>query len=80
MEIKDQLRQFFSDNFLVEFGKDVSEEDSLLENGIIDSTGVLELVTFVEKTYKIKVNDDEIIPDNFDSIENIIKFVKQKQN
>jgi acyl carrier protein len=49
-----------------------------LETGVIDSTGVLELVAFIEETYGIKIDDEEIVPENLDSIENITLFVTQK--
>ena len=77
MEIKKQVKEFFSENFMVEMDG-VSDTDSFLENGIIDSTGVLELVLFLEETYKIKVEDDEIIPENLDSIENITAYITAK--
>jgi acyl carrier protein len=52
--------------------------DSLLENGVIDSTGVLELVAFLEEHYAIKVEDDEVIPDNLDSTDSITAYVEKK--
>ena len=77
MDIKGQVKEFFIDNFMAEM-ESVSDTDSFLENGIIDSTGVLELVLFLEETYNIKVEDDEIIPENLDSLENIASFVTSK--
>ena len=77
MDIKGQLKEFFIDNFMAEMDG-VSDTDSFLENGIIDSTGVLELVLFLEETYNIKVEDDEIIPENLDSLENIASYVTSK--
>jgi acyl carrier protein len=56
----------------------LSEEDSLLETGVIDSTGVLELVAFIEETYGIKVEDEEIVPENLDSISNITSYIGGK--
>ena len=79
MEIKKQLVKFFEDNFMIELDGNFSDTDSFLEQGIIDSTGVLELVTFLEENYSITVEDDEIIPENLDSITNIEKYIKQKQ-
>ncbi len=79
MEIKAQLKQFFKENFMVEFNGEISDSDSFLENGVIDSTGVLELVLFLEETYEIKVEDDDIIPENLDSMDNIEAFIKTKQ-
>jgi acyl carrier protein len=74
------IRNFISENFL--FGDDVQLDDdtSFLEAGIIDSTGVLELISFVEETYNIKVDDEEIIPENFDSLKNVSDYLEQKIN
>jgi acyl carrier protein len=57
---------------------DLKPGDSLLDKGVIDSTGVLELVAFLESQYAITVEDDDVIPDNLDSIENIVQFVSKK--
>ena len=77
MDIKGQVKEFFIDNFMAEMDS-VTDSDSFLENGIIDSTGVLELVLFLEEKYNIKVEDDEIIPENLDSLENIASYVMSK--
>ena len=77
MDIKGQVKEFFKDNFMAEMDG-IEDTDSFLENGIIDSTGVLELVLFLEETYNIKVEDDEIIPENLDSLENIATYVASK--
>lgn len=79
MEPKDKIIDFFKENFLVELDEDFSEEDSLLDSGIIDSTGVLELVTFLEDEFKIKVGDEEIVPDNLDSLKNLVSYIQTKQ-
>ncbi|MBI5181002.1 MAG: acyl carrier protein [Nitrospirae bacterium] len=78
--IEEQVRQFVTENFLFSEEKKVSDTDSFLENGIIDSTGVLELVSFVEEKFNVKVKDEEMIPENLDSINNLVKFIKKKQN
>ena len=73
------LRQFIVDNFL--FGKadaPLASSDSLLERGIIDSTGVLELVGFLEQKYGITIQDEELVPENLDSIERLVRFVSKK--
>ena len=73
------LRTFIVENFL--FGKEdkpLQSSDSLLELGIIDSTGVLELVGFLEQTYHITIEDEELVPDNLDSIERLVQFVSRK--
>lgn len=79
--IEQEIRQFVIANFL--FGTDdgrLSSDESFLENGIIDSTGVLELVSFLEQTYQVKVRDDELVPDNLDSLRKVTAFVQRKLN
>jgi len=78
MAFKDEVKSFIEDNFMVEFSSDFSNEDSFLEYGIIDSTGVLELVLHLEETFNIKVEDNEILPENLDSLDGIDKFLQQK--
>ncbi len=78
--IEEQVRQFITENFLFSEEKKVVDTDSFLENGIIDSTGVLELVSFVEEKFNVKVKDEEMIPENLDSINNLVNFIKSKQN
>jgi len=74
----EDINKFIIDNFL--FGDDntIGNDASLLENGIIDSTGVLELISFLEETYEITIEDDEMIPENLDSIDNINQFLNKK--
>jgi acyl carrier protein len=59
-------------------GDELSSDDSLVDQGIIDSTGVLELVTYLEETYGIKVEDEELIPDNLDSINRLVSYLERK--
>ena len=73
------IRAFIIENFLFEEDDGLKKDTSFLENGIIDSTGVLELVMFIEETYDISVDDDEIVPENLDSISNITKYIQRKQ-
>ena len=80
MEYKEAIKEFFEDNFMVEFPPDFTDEDSFLENGIIDSTGVLELIMFLEERYEIKVEDDEVTPENLDSFLAIKNYLKLKHN
>ncbi|MBN2183830.1 MAG: acyl carrier protein [Candidatus Krumholzibacteriota bacterium] len=80
MEIREQLKGFVIENFL--FGLDdasLGDSDSFLESGIIDSTGILELVGFVEDEFNIEVTDDELVPDNFDSLDRLVSYVGRKQ-
>lgn len=73
------IRKFVVDNYL--FGEEgkLGNEDSFMETGIIDSTGILELVRFLESTYAVKVADEELIPDNLDSVNKIVSFICTKQ-
>jgi acyl carrier protein len=78
--VRTEIRAFIVSNFL--FGKDdgsISDEQSFLESGVIDSTGLLELVAFVEQRYGIAVDDRELVPDNLDSLRNITAYVVRKQ-
>ena len=73
------VTSFIVDNFL--FGNAAeapAPATSFMETGLIDSTGVLELVAFVESTYAIKVGDDELVPENLDSVANLAAFVAKK--
>lgn len=73
-----KLREFIKETFL--FGEEItfSDDDSFLEMGIIDSTGVLELVMFLESNFNITVEDDELVPENLDSTNNLVAFVNGK--
>ena len=77
-DIKEKIKTYVIDNFL--FGDDsgLGDETSFLEEGIVDSTGILELVDFLEKEYGFQVDDEELIPDNLDSISNITAYVARK--
>jgi len=78
--LQDEIRQFVVDNFL--FGQNAdtfADEESFLESGVLDSTGVLQLVTFIEQRFDIAVADHELVPDNLDSIAKAAAFVASKQ-
>ncbi len=76
-----EIRQFIIEQFLFgQGGQDLADDDSFLEKGIIESTRVLELITFIEETYTITVEDEEIIPENLDSINILVDFITRKQN
>jgi acyl carrier protein len=74
------IRSYIVDNFLFGDDEGFDTETSFLENGIIDSTGIMELVDFIEKKFNLKVDDEELIPENLDSILNIVNFLKEKIN
>jgi acyl carrier protein len=73
-----EIRSFIVSNFLFGQGEGPSPDQSFLESGIIDSTGILELVAFVEQRYGIAVGDRELVPENLDSLQNISRFVARK--
>lgn len=74
------VRTFIKDNFL--FGNDegLTDETSFIDEGIIDSTGILELVGYLEETFSIKIEDQDLIPENFDSVNNIVQYLDRKTN
>jgi acyl carrier protein len=76
--IEQELRQFVTDNFPFGPVDDLSNDDSFLDRGIVDSTGVLELVAFLEETYGIAVEDEELVPANLDSINRLLRFLERK--
>ena len=77
-ELKTQIRDFIVENFLFGNANGLKDDTSFLDDGIIDSTGVLELVTFLEENFKIRVEDEELIPENLDSIDNIAGYLERK--
>ena len=77
--IRSSLREFVVETFFVgDDAADFEDTDSFMEKGIIDSTGVLELTSFLEERYEIHVEDEEMIPDNLDSISNLVAFIGKK--
>jgi len=77
-EYKKQIRTFIVENFLFGNADGLKDETSFLEEGIIDSTGVLELVTFLEEEFSIKVADEDLVPENLDSINNVTAYLQKK--
>jgi acyl carrier protein len=74
------IRTFISGNFPAVRKRKLEDTDPLLQSGIIDSMGILDLVGHLETTFDISVDDDDPVPENFDSIETIAAFVEKKQN
>ena len=72
------VRTFIVENFLYGEDEGLARDDSLLEKGIVDSTGILQLVTYIESEFGIKVADEELVPENLDSISNIVAFLERK--
>ena len=79
MKLQQQIRDFVTANFYVADPKALEDRTSLLDQGIIDSTGVLEVIMFIESTFGVTVEDSEMLPENLDSIERIAAFVARKQ-
>ena len=76
---KSTVRRFILSNFYVADPAALSDDGSLLDRGVIDSTGVLEVITFIEDTFSLKVADEEMLPENLDSIDRIAAFVDRKR-
>ena len=73
------IRTFIFENFLFDAAEeDLGNDDSFLEQGVIDSTGVLELVEWLEDTFEISVDDEELIPENLDSVNQLAAFIAKK--
>ena len=79
MTTVERVRAFIVDNFYVEDGQVPPDEASLLELGVVDSTGVLEVIAFIQDDLGVQIEDREILPENLDSIANIAAFVARKR-
>ncbi len=79
MSANDRIRKFITTNFYVADASTLADDTSLLDQGIVDSTGVLEVVAFVEEEFGIRVADEEMLPENLDSIACIAAFIARKE-
>lgn len=77
-KVKTKIRSFIIENFLFGEANGLKDDASFLDEGIIDSTGVLELVTFLEEEFDIAIEDEELIPENLDSINNVAVYLGKK--
>ena len=77
-EVRAQIRQLIIENIPIAGKLELQDEDQLLDNGILDSLGVLDVVTVIEEKYNISLTDDELVPENFQSIAHIATFVLNK--
>ena len=77
---RQQLRSFLDENFLFGQQNTLKDDDSFLESGILDSTGILQLIAFLGETYGITVLDEEVTPDNLDSIDQVAAYLHRKLN
>lgn len=81
MDIENSVKKFITENILYSFdGYPYSDEDSFLETGVIDSLGIMELVLFVGEEFNITIEDNEVVPQNFDSIQKISDYIRTKMN
>jgi acyl carrier protein len=78
---QEMIMNYIKENFIAGRSSkiDLTPEISLLESGIMDSTGILELVLFLEEQFSIKIEDEEIVPENLDSVANLIVFLEKKK-
>lgn len=78
--MRDEIRDFIFKNFLFDDSASaLDDSDSFLEKGIIDSTGMLELVAFLEEKHGIRIEDEELVPENLDSVARIVEFISKKR-
>ena len=81
MSVENQIRRFIAQNFFIQGGEAAVKDDlSFLESRIMDSTGVLEFVAFLESTFGVKVEDEELTPENLDSVRLAAEYVGRKQS
>lgn len=79
--VEEMLRKYIADNIMfAKEGYPYADDASFLENGILDSTNILELVMFVEEEFGITTEDNEIVPEHFDSVRKLSLFVRNKMN
>ena len=76
--VSEQIKTFIFGQFPLARTNNVTNDRALLESGILDSLGILDIVTFIEATYEINVIDDDLIPENFQTINHIVEFIKKK--
>ncbi|HKK32643.1 MAG TPA: acyl carrier protein [Desulfomicrobiaceae bacterium] len=79
MKTLESIVSFIEENFLFGDKIHVSQEQSLTKNNVIDSTGILEIISFIEHSYNISVHDEDIVPENFDSIQSITQYINTKK-
>ncbi|MBU5637878.1 acyl carrier protein [Geomonas sp. Red69] len=80
MNLKDEIRNFVVETFLFGDAGGLTDDSSFIREGIIDSTGILQLVAYLQERYQVAVADDELIPENLDSVQRVAAFVEGKRN
>lgn len=77
--VRDRVRAFVVENLMMGIGEEtLDDRESLMETGILDSVGVLDLVGFIESTWAVRVEDQELVRENFDSIEKLVGYIERK--
>lgn len=79
MNIQPRIRQFILDNFYIRDPAEIGDDTLLVTNGIVDSTGMLEVIAFLEEQFGVQVTDEETTPENLDSIDRMAAFIARKQ-
>ncbi len=79
MSVNAQMRQFIVDNFYVSDSSELADDTLLVTSGLVDSTGMLEVIAFLEATFGIRISDQEMVPENLESIARIAAFVERKR-
>jgi acyl carrier protein len=80
MSYQESVREFIVENFLFGDEEGLENESSFFETGVVDSTGILEIVSFIEEEFEVKVEDEELIPENFSSVVTIDQYLQRKLN
>lgn len=80
MTTEAKLRHFIMENYMfTEDDTALKNNDSFLDMGIIDSTGIMEVILFIEEEFDIEISDEEMVPENLDSVDNIVSFLARKK-
>ena len=77
--MEQRVREFISTTFPVDAGEELDTQQNLLDAGVVDSIGVLTIVTWIEETFEVTVEDEDVLPENLGSIAGIIAYVTRKQ-
>ena len=79
-DVKAVVRRFLLDNFVMQGNVEIADDTSFMDSHVLDSTGFIELISFIEETFAVKVRDEEMLPENFDSIANIESYLARKRS
>ena len=77
-EIVAKVKDYIEKNFVYDQETTLKADESLLDSGLVDSTGILEVVAFIEETFGVSIEDEEMVPDNLDSVTKISSFIARK--